>query len=44
MNPNKVGTYPALAKSGAGYFYDEILEYRVWIHPADGSEVWEAST
>jgi hypothetical protein len=34
----KVGTYPALVKSGAGYFYDEVLEYRVWIHPKDGGE------
>ena len=31
--PGKVGTYPALVKSGAGYFYDEVLEYRVWLHP-----------
>ena len=30
---NKVGKYPALTKSGAGYVYDEVLEYRVWIHP-----------
>ena len=28
----KVGTYPALSKSGAGYFYDDVLEYRVWEH------------
>lgn len=31
----KVGTYPADAKSGGGYFYDDILEYRVWVHPID---------
>ncbi len=32
INPEKVGSYPALTKSGAGYFYDEVLEYRVWCH------------
>ncbi|PON18707.1 GCN5 family acetyltransferase [Candidatus Entotheonella serta] len=26
-----VGHYPALTKSGAGYVYDKVLEYRVWI-------------
>ena len=34
----KVGTYPALVKSGGGYFYDEVLEYRVWVHPEAGGE------
>ena len=29
-----VGTYSALTKSGGGYFYDDVLEYRVWCHPA----------
>lgn len=29
-----VGKYPVLTKSGGGYFYDEVLEYRVWCHPA----------
>jgi hypothetical protein len=33
VDPSKVGKYPALTKSGGGYFYDEVLEYRVWIHP-----------
>lgn len=33
-----VGTYPALAKSGAGYFYDDVLEYRVWISPPEGGD------
>jgi len=35
--PASVGQYPALAKSGGGYFYDEILEYRVWCHREDGA-------
>jgi hypothetical protein len=33
----KVGTYSALVKSGAGYFYDDVLEYRVWLHPERGA-------
>jgi hypothetical protein len=37
--PAMVGEYPALAKSGAGYFFDEVLEYRVWCHPASDSAV-----
>lgn len=38
INPALVGTYPGPAKAGAGYFYDEVLEYRVWLHPEDGAE------
>ena len=30
-----VGTYPASAKTGGGYFYDDVLEYRVWVHDAE---------
>jgi len=26
-----VGTYPASAKAGGGYVWDEVLEYRVWV-------------
>ncbi|MBD1366736.1 GCN5 family acetyltransferase [Mucilaginibacter sp. ZT4R22] len=32
-----VGTYPALVKSGGGYVWDEVLEYRVWCHPENGA-------
>lgn len=28
-----VGEYSALAKAGGGYFFDEVLEYRVWCRP-----------
>ena len=35
--PAKVGTYDGPTKSGAGYFYDEVLEYRVWLHPENGA-------
>jgi len=34
---NLVGTYPAQAKSGGGYVWDEVLEYRVWCHPERGA-------
>jgi hypothetical protein len=37
VNPDLVGEYPALTKSGAGYFFDEVLEYRVWCHPERGA-------
>lgn len=36
--PNLVGTYPPETKSGAGYFYDDVLEYRVWLHPDKGAQ------
>jgi hypothetical protein len=35
----RVGKYSTLAHSGGGYFYDDVLEYRVWIHP-EGKEVY----
>ena len=34
----KVGTYPAHAKAGGGYVWDEVLEYRVWCHPERGAK------
>jgi len=37
VEPNRVGTYPPEAKSGAGYFYDDVLEYRVWLNPEHGA-------
>ena len=36
--PTKVGDYPALVKSGGGYVWDEVLEYRVWVHPELGGD------
>lgn len=41
IDPGKVGDYPALTGSGAGYVYDEVLEYRVWID-ADGDDYYYA--
>ena len=36
-DPSLVGTYSPLAKAGAGYVWDEVLEYRVWLHPERGA-------
>jgi hypothetical protein len=38
VNPNLVGTYPSNSKSGSGYFYDDVLEYRVWLNPESGAK------
>lgn len=38
VKPELVGEYPALVKSGAGYFFDEVLEYRVWMSPTEGAQ------
>src|SRR5438105_371065 len=40
IDPSQVGSYSALTKSGAGYFHDDVLEYRVWIHPNGGGDVF----
>ncbi len=32
-----VGTYDGYAYSGGGYTWDEVLEYRVWMHPERGA-------
>ena len=37
-DPALVGTYPATAKAGGGYVWDEVLEYRVWCHPERGAQ------
>lgn len=37
LDPAKVGEYPASAKSGGGYVWDAVLEYRVWCHPEQGA-------
>lgn len=38
IDPDLVGEYPAITHSGGGYFYDDVLEYRVWVHPHAGGE------
>ena len=37
LDPSRVGTYEALAKSGGGYVWDAVLEYRVWCHSERGA-------
>jgi hypothetical protein len=37
MDATLVGTYPAPAKAGGGYVWDDVLEYRVWCHPERGA-------
>lgn len=37
VDPELVGTYPALAHAGGGFVWDEVLEYRVWCHPERGA-------
>lgn len=37
LDPELVGSYPARAKAGGGYVWDEVLEYRVWCSPEDGA-------
>jgi len=32
IDKDLVGTYSPLCKSGGGYVYDDVLEYRVWYH------------
>lgn len=38
INPELVGSYDATAKTGGGYVWDAVLEYRVWCHPDEGAE------
>ncbi|MGK4568180.1 hypothetical protein [Flavobacterium sp. 3HN19-14] len=38
IDPNKVGEYETLVNTGAGFFYDQVLEYRVWCYPSKGAE------
>jgi len=37
IDRSKVGEYAARTKSGGGYFFDHVLEYRVWCHPERGA-------
>ena len=38
IDPAQVGEYPAVVKSGGGYVWDAVLEYRVWCHPHEGAD------
>ena len=37
VDPELVGTYPALVPTGGGFVWDDVLEYRVWCHPERGA-------
>jgi hypothetical protein len=39
VDPNLVDSYPPDIASGADYFYDQVLEHRVWLHPDKGAEL-----
>ena len=41
-DPTMVGEYPASVKTGAGYVWDDVLEYRVWCHQDDGDDYYYA--
>jgi hypothetical protein len=42
IKPKMVGQYDWLSGSGGGYFYDELLEYRVWVHGKKGGDICQA--
>lgn len=37
IDASRVATYSAVSKSGGGYVWDDVLEYRVWCHPELGA-------
>ncbi|HBE71827.1 MAG TPA: GCN5 family acetyltransferase [Planctomycetaceae bacterium] len=37
LDSKLVGTYDAYAHAGGGFTWDEVLEYRVWMHPERGA-------
>ena len=42
INPEKVGEYDEAACAGGGYFFDEVLEYRVWCYPEPDANALDA--
>ena len=42
VDASKVGHYPARTKSGGGFFHDDVLEYRVWVHSTHGGDEYRA--
>lgn len=38
VDPTCVGRYSPIAKSGGGFVWDEVLEYRVWCHQPEGGD------
>jgi hypothetical protein len=41
VDASLVGTYSGLSGAGAGFVWDEVLEYRVWCHPERGAPAVE---
>lgn len=37
IEPELVGKYRVLVRSGVGYFFDDVLECSVWCHPERGA-------
>ena len=33
LDASRVGSYTALTNAGGGFVWDDVLEYRVWLHP-----------
>lgn len=44
VDSKRVGSYPVDTHSGAGYFYDDVLEYRVWFNPKKGAKPLNGSS
>jgi hypothetical protein len=44
INPSHVGSYSPDTNSGAGFFYDDVLEYRVWLNPVRGASPLNGGT
>jgi len=44
VDPKRVGAYPIDTHSGAGYFYDDVVEYRVWFDPKKGAKPLNGSS
>ncbi|UOQ69420.1 hypothetical protein MUN86_27935 (plasmid) [Hymenobacter volaticus] len=42
VDVSRLGTYPARTCSGGGYFYDDVLEYRVWVSTRQEGEYYRA--
>lgn len=42
IDPDIVGEYDEAAYAGGGYFFDEVLEYRVWCYPDTAANAVDA--
>lgn len=44
IDPEQVGEYDEAAYAGGGYFFDEVLEYRVWCYPTEGANATDITS